>query len=146
MSEQMPLGFDAEVYGRAFGQLAGPVHWPSLTSEERVQRSEELKRWVAQLVGRFDIDVRIVPPCWQRHPGMVEALSALRDHERACYADTAPPTAAVDWLRALREVEARLHELVAKTQCTAAAHRDPIARPWPATAATTSEAAAAQGG
>ena len=131
MSDQMPLGFDAELYGPAFGQLAGPVHWPSLTADEQETRSSELDQWVRELVVRFDLDVRLVPPCWHRHNGMVETLSALRDHERASYADTAPPTAAIDWLRALREVEARLHELASKTQCTAQAHRTGIARVWP---------------
>ncbi len=131
MSEQMPLGFDAELYGPAFGQLAGPAHWPSLTTEEREARSSELADWVREFVDRFDIDFRLVPPCWHLHNGMIEVLSALRDHERASYADTASPTAAVDWLRALREVEACLHELASKTQCTAQAHRAGIARVWP---------------
>jgi len=98
----MPLGIDAELYGRAFGQLDGPVHWPSLTADERAARSEELADWVTELVARFDVEPRVIPACWQRHNGIVEALSALRDHERASYADTASPTAAVDWLRALR--------------------------------------------
>jgi len=115
----------------AFGQLAGPVHWPSLTSEERDARSSELADWVKELAARFDLDVRLVPPCWHLHNGMVEVLSALRDHERASYADTASPTAAVDWLRALREVEARMHELASKTQCTSQTHRDAVARVWP---------------
>lgn len=131
MTDQMPLGLDAELYGRAFGQLAGPVHWPSLTAEERQGRSSELDHWVREFVARFDVDIRVVPPCWQLHIGMVEALSALRDHERASYADTASPTAAVDWLRALRDVEARLHELASKTQCSAQAHRAGITRIWP---------------
>jgi len=131
VSEQMPLGLDADLYGRAFGQLDGPVHWPSLTTVERAARSVELRHWTEELVARFDIDVRVIPACWQLHNGMVEGLSALRDHERASYADTASPTAAVDWLRALREVEARLHELASTTQCTAQAHRDSVARVWP---------------
>ena len=131
MSNQMPLNLDAELYGRAFGQLAGPVHWPSLTAEEREGRSSELDHWVRELVARFDIDIRIVPPCWHQHNGMVEALSALRDHERASYAETASPIAAVDWFRALRDVEARLHELASKTQCSAQAHRGGINRIWP---------------
>ena len=127
----MPLGFDADLYGRAFGQLDGPVHWPSLTTAERAARTVELRHWVRELVASFDIDVRVVPACWELHNGMVEGLSALRDHERASYADTASPTAGVDWLRALREVEARLHELASTTQCTAQAHRNSIARVWP---------------
>jgi hypothetical protein len=132
VNEQMPLGFERDLYRRAFGQLDGPVHWPSLTTAERAARSVELRDWVKDLVARFDIDVRVIPACWQLHNGMVEVLSALRDHERASYADTASPTAGVDWLRALREIEARLHDLASTTQCTAQAHRDSIARAWPA--------------
>jgi len=100
VTDQIPLPIDEELYRRAFGQLDGPIHWPSLTAEERTVRSDELRDWVEKFGARFDIDVRVIPPCWQRHEGMVESLSALRDHERASYADTATPTAAVDWLRA----------------------------------------------
>jgi len=130
MTDQIPLPIDEELYRRAFGQLDRPVHWPSLTADERTVRSDELRDWVARLVARFDIDVRVIPPCWQRHNGMIESLSALRDHERASYADTATPTAPVDWLRALRDVELRLHELASQTQCTAQAHRDSVPRNW----------------
>jgi len=130
VTDQIPLPIDEELYRRAFGQLDGPIHWPSLTAEERTVRSDELRDWVEKFGARFDIDVRVIPPCWQRHEGMVESLSALRDHERASYADTATPAAAVDWLRALREVEQRLHELASKTQCTAQAHRDSVLRNW----------------
>jgi len=66
-------------------------------------------------------------------------LSALRDHERASYSGTASPTAAVDWLRALREVEARLHDLASKTQCTARAHREGIPSVWPNDNETTTD-------
>ena len=75
-------------------------------------------RGVRTLVQRFGIEPRVLPPCWEQHNGMVEALLALRDHERACYADSASPTAAVDWFRALREIEIRLADLAAQTQCT----------------------------
>ena len=74
---------------------------------------------------RFHIDARVIPPCWARHNGMVEALTALRDLERDCYSHKAPPSAAVDWFRGFREIEARLIELAALTNCTAREHRDP---------------------
>ena len=96
MSGDQPLAFDTDAIEQAFGRLAGPTHLPSLTSRER-QRfiAEQLTPWVEQLVTRFDLDIRVVPPYWARHNGMVEALSALRDHERACYSETAAPTAAL---------------------------------------------------
>jgi len=47
----------------------------------------------------------------QRH-GRI--LSALRGGKRASHADAASPTAAVDWFRALREIETRLVELESK--------------------------------
>src|ERR1035437_5859646 len=49
--------------------------------------------------------------------GMVEALSALRDHERMSFSEHGSPTGAVDWLRAFREIAARLMDLAARTQC-----------------------------
>jgi len=84
VTDRILLPIDEELYGRrAFGQLDGPIHWPSLTADER-----------------------------------------------ASYADTASPTAGVDWLRALRDVELRLHELASNTQCTAQTHRDSVLRNW----------------
>ncbi len=121
--------------GNDFGQLAGPVHLPSLTDAERTDLLSQMRPWVAQLVSRFHIDARVIPPCWERHNGMIEALSALRDLERDCFHDKAPPSAGVDWFRGFREIEARLMELASLTSCTAREHRDPP-QGWAAFAAS----------
>ncbi len=113
--------------GDLFSSVAGPVHVPSLTDAEREIYLDELAGWTEALTRRFAIDVRTIPPCWTRHNGMVEALSALRDHERACYDPTSAPTAAVDWVRALRDIHGFLSDLAAMTRCTAHEHRDPVA-------------------
>jgi len=62
MTDQIPLPIDEELYGRAFSQLDGPIHWPSLTADARTVRSNELGDWVEKLVARFDIDVLRDPP------------------------------------------------------------------------------------
>jgi hypothetical protein len=59
----------------------------------------------------------------------VETLSALRNYEHACYANSAP-TAAIDWLRALREATYWLTEWAARTGCTTTDHRDTPSRQW----------------
>lgn len=118
--------------GGDFGQLAGPVHLPSLTTTERTDMLFQLRPWVAQLVTRFHIDTRVIPPCWERHNGMLEALMALRDLERDCFHDKASPSAGVDWFRGFREIEARLIDFASLTNCTAREHRDPP-RGWSAT-------------
>jgi hypothetical protein len=112
-------------------QLTGPVHLQSLLGDERERVLAGLRPWVDQLVERFTIEPRVIPACWERHNGTVEALLALRDYERGCYAHTAPPTAAVDWLRALRDVQQVLVELNAMTHCTAYEHREPPTRLMP---------------
>ena len=99
MKGQDELGFDVDPFEKAFGQLAGPVHWPSLTETERPRAFADLRDWVEQFVDRFAIEVRVIPPCWYRHNGMVEALSALRDHERMSFSEHGSPTGAVDWFR-----------------------------------------------
>lgn len=111
-------------------QVPGPLHVPSLSDLERDALLTDLRLWVAQLVERFHIHSRVIPPCWERHNGMVEALQALRDLERDCYSEKAPTSAAVDWFRGFREIEARLIELATITTCTPREHRDPTAG-WP---------------
>lgn len=118
--------------GGSFGHNTGPVHLPSLTQDERTDLLAQMRDWVAQLVTRFHIDARVIPPCWERHNGILEALCALRDLERDCFHDKAPPGAGVDFFRGFREIEARLIELASLTNCTAREHRDPP-RGWPTT-------------
>jgi hypothetical protein len=95
---------------------APPVHWPSLAAEDIAAQARGLYAWVTRLQHRFPEMVRL-PACWYRHNGLVELLSALRDHERACYTDTAAPTAAVTWMTAFRDIEARLRVWVAELRC-----------------------------
>jgi hypothetical protein len=134
---QDELGLDVNPFEEAFGQLAGPVHWPSLTETELLQAFADLRDWVEQLVDRFAIEVRVIPPRWYRHNGMVEALSALRDHERMSFSEHGSPTDAVDWFRAFREIEMRLTDVAARSQCSVQEHRADSAQnyklPQPAT-------------
>jgi hypothetical protein len=84
------------------------------------QEWEALRAWVEQLVVRFaHLDHHVIPRCWFRHNGHVEALVALRDQERVNYSDTAPGSAAVDWHRAFRDIEARLREWTGQLACGA---------------------------
>lgn len=107
----------------------GPVHLPSLDDTEHADAMRQLRDWVDHLIARFDITARVIPPCWDRHNGMVEALLALRDLERDCYNATAPASAGVDWFRGYREIETRLIELAALTNCSVHEHRTPP-RAW----------------
>lgn len=128
------VGIDVgrESFEQAFGQLGGPLHWPSLSPAEADAALEELAPWVEALVLRFAMEPRVIPPCWAKHRAMVEVLSALRDHERASYAETAALTAPVDWMRALHDAKVMLTDATAKTQCSIGEHRDGLLRSWAA--------------
>jgi hypothetical protein len=138
--DQEPLDFGLDPFERTFGQLRGPLHWPSLTDAEASVAMDQLREWVEALVVRFAIEPRIVPPCWHRHGAMVEILSALRDHERADYADTASPTGAMEFVRALHDCQQLLGEQVAKTQCSLNGHRDDLMARWAAASPAATEA------
>lgn|GEM_PF-720624 len=95
MTDEMPIG----------------VYWPGIPPEDSPGRWRELREWVEGLQQRFEfIDHHVVPDCWWRHNQHVEALSALRNHEQASFSEMAPPTAAVDWFRALRDMAAMLKQ------------------------------------
>ena len=107
------------------GDVAAPTHWPSLPSADAAAEWDELRAWVEALQGRFaHLDHHVVPRCWWRHNDHVEALAALRDHERSSFAPTAPATAPLDWFRALRDIAALLKTWTADLGC-GAAHTEP---------------------
>jgi hypothetical protein len=100
--------------------IAAPMYWPDLSPGEAAQEWDALRSWVEQLVVRFaHLDHHVIPRCWFRHNGHVEALVALRDQERVNYSDTAPGSAGVEWHRALRDIEARLREWTSQLACGA---------------------------
>jgi hypothetical protein len=110
-----------------FADIPTPTFWPNLPAADATAEWEQLRAWVEDLCGRFaHLDHHVVPRCWWRHNGHVEALAALRDHERSSYSDTAPATAPLEWLRALRDVAALLRAWTAELGC-ATTHHNPLA-------------------
>ena len=108
-----------------FADVPAPTHWPSLPSADAPAEWNQLRAWVEQLQRRFaHLDHHVIPRCWWRHNDHVEALAALRDHERSSYAPTAPATAPADWFRALRDITALLKTRTADLGC-GTAHTTP---------------------
>ncbi|HEX2903436.1 MAG TPA: hypothetical protein VHO01_08260 [Jatrophihabitans sp.] len=108
--------------------VEGPLWWPGLQPVQAEAAWGQLRAWVQQLVARFGLSGRVLPPCWFRHNGMVELLSALRDYENACYAASAAPGGGLDFLRGLREAEFLLGEWTGRAGCTAGEHHPDPAR------------------
>lgn len=108
--------------------IPSATHWPSLTAKQAKREWPELREWVERLQQRFPhLDHHVIPPCWWQHNEHVEALAALRDHERVSYLPTAPATAPVEWMRALRDIEFLLRSWTGESPC-GAAHQQPLAR------------------
>jgi hypothetical protein len=63
------------------------------------------------------VSLRKAPGLWWRHDEYVEALQALRDHERVSFGASAPGTGAVEWHRAFRDIEGRLREWTRELRC-----------------------------
>jgi hypothetical protein len=93
-----------------------PIAWISLTPDEAAEEWDSLREWVTNIRDRFPNMTRL-PDCWYRHNELVEALSALRDHERACFAPNSHASGPVEWHRAFREMEARMETWVKRFTC-----------------------------
>lgn len=117
-------------YGEApdLSDIPLATHWPSVPAVDAEAEWNELRSWVEDLQGRFEhLDHHVIPPCWWRHNGHVEALCALRDHEAVSFSESAPASAPLDWLRALRDVTAVLRSWTGELAC-GATHQEPLAR------------------
>lgn len=106
-----------------------PLHWPAVEGVHAWQAWADLRDWVDDYAARFGLDSRTIPTCWYRHNAMVEALAALRDHERASYEYSDSKTTGVEFIRASREIGIFLRELTGRTGCTGGVHRPGPPRP-----------------
>jgi hypothetical protein len=110
------------------GDLPAATYWPGIPALDAGKEWTELRDWVRGLQDRFShLDHHVIPGCWWRHNEHVEALVALRDHERVSFTATAPPTAPADWFRALRDLSAMMRSWASDSGC-GAAHNDPSVR------------------
>ena len=118
---------DAAELGFDLADIPGATRWSSIAPEKADAAWLELAEWVEGLQARFaHLDHHVVPACWWRHNEHVEALVALRDHERIAFSSTAPATAPVDWFRALRDIGALLRSWTADAGC-GSTHQTPMA-------------------
>jgi hypothetical protein len=111
----------------------GPTDWRAVTAEEAPEAWAELREWVEGLVRRYGhLDHHVVPACWYRHNGHVEALVALRDFERLAFYSSSPASSPYNYQVALAQVESRLREWTARAGCLGEHREQPAGqRPVP---------------
>lgn len=79
------------------GSGPSPFAWQRLGARAAELQWQQLTEWVGWLRGRYPV-ARQVPPCWWRHPELVEELTALWLAWREAYVDgVSSLTAAADW-------------------------------------------------
>ncbi|MGC9156549.1 MAG: hypothetical protein ACP5HZ_13035 [Ferrimicrobium sp.] len=109
--------------------LSAPTFWPAIRVGDRRSEWNSLRAWVEELVRRYPhLDHHVIPRCWYLHNGHVEALVALRDHERISFAQSSPATSPVQWQWAFAQIESRLREWTAHAGCLST-HRSTPAPP-----------------
>ena len=111
--------------------LVGPTFWPELPAVDVDVEWAELRDWVERLAERYPhLDHHVIPACWYRHNSHVEALAALRDHEKVSYAESSPATSPAQWHQVFALIETRLRDWTAHAGCMST-HREPPTRPRP---------------
>jgi hypothetical protein len=109
----------------------GEYCWKGLRAAQQQSLWKDVADWVGWLVGRYQLQER-VPPCWVRHPPMVEELTALyAGWQHAYLAGTdASGFAPLDWLTHLSHALTRLREWDELGCATAGVHREPYPVRW----------------
>lgn len=62
----------------------GSIDWPHLNKDTAARLWVELGTWVEWLRGRYELG-RDIPPCWFKHGGVVEELTAAMFARREAY-------------------------------------------------------------
>ncbi len=110
-----------------YPDIPAPTFWPATPAVDAAAEWTDLRAWVEALQTRFAaLDHHVIPRCWWRHNSHVEALTALRDHERSSFSDTAPATAPLDWFRALRDITILLKSWTSDLGCGSTHQDQPV--------------------
>ena len=104
------------------------IRWRDVPPELAAVEWETLRQWVEWVTTRFDIPLTTIPPCWWKHPALVEELSALHVAWRTAYDKQDTGLGPVMWLERWHAAKARLREAYPGS-CTAG-HKDPKRRSW----------------
>ena len=95
-----------------------PTFWPDIPLADLRTEWISLREWVENLVRRYPhLDHHVIPSCWYLHNGHVEALAALRDHERISFAESSPASSPSQWQWTFAQIEMRLREWTAHAGC-----------------------------
>jgi hypothetical protein len=120
----------------AFGPPDDP-HWqPETICWPRVDRDtartawHALDTWIRWCTLRYELDSRVIPPCWYRHGALVEELTALHTAWLTAHTAAAPGNAPLDWHAMFANARHRLQDWVARAGCRASEHRDQVQPSW----------------
>jgi len=99
------------------------ICWPNLTPAEAAEHFDALDDWVAWLADRYQLDHRVIPPCWADHGALVEELSALRTGWLTAFCLTATGDAPLTWHAEFANTRQRLADWAARSGCRPGEHR-----------------------
>lgn len=99
------------------------VCWRDLDPASTSEELEHLGEWVSWATTRYNLDHKVIPPCWHHHGAIVEELSALRTFWESCYQDDAASTDPLAFHRDLTLALRRLREWSSHLGCSRTAHR-----------------------
>jgi hypothetical protein len=99
------------------------ICWRDLDAMSTREELQRLADWVSWVLGRYSLDHKVIPPCWDKHGAVVEELSALRTFWEACYQEDAAPTDPLAFHRDLTLALRRLRDWTSLLGCTRTNHR-----------------------
>ncbi|GAB3823032.1 hypothetical protein [Kribbella italica] len=99
------------------------VCWKSLDPAAVTEELAALQDWVTWAVERYQLDHKVVLPCWAEHGNLVEELSALRSLWEACFQEDASPSEPITFHRELDLALRRLREWSSRLGCSRTSHR-----------------------
>ena len=102
------------------------IRWSELSGEQRSAAWHRLAVFVDWLVGRYSLPELLVPPCWYRHGGLVEELTALMTAHEVSFDELDSGLGPIGWHERFAMARLRLQELY-RGECQTG-HIDPRTR------------------
>lgn len=107
------------------------INWRVADQRQAAAQMEPLREFVDWLIATYNVQPSVIPPCWWKHPALIQELYALHAFHAMAFDSQDPGQGPIGFQERWFMARSRLSEYTNDTGCTGSAHARPVEPPRP---------------
>ncbi|NKX94264.1 hypothetical protein HF995_13460 [Sanguibacter hominis ATCC BAA-789] len=105
------------------------INWRTAEQHETAAQMEPLREFVDWLIATYNVQPSVIPPCWWKHPALIQELYALRVFHAMAFHVEDPGQGPIGFQERWFMARSRLNEYTNDTGCSGSVHAQRVIEP-----------------